>query len=653
MTTCAWLCLPSQVFSTVPFVSLWLPVRGCVSHHSILTVPFVSLQTTCAWLCLPSLRYSQQFHLFLWDYLCVAVSPITRILNSSICFFMTTCVWLCLPSLYSVQFHLFLYDYLCVAVSPITLFSTVPFVSLQTTCAWLCLPSLDSQQFHLFLYDYLCVAVSPVTLFCTVPFVSLWLPVRGCVSHHSILNSSICFFMTTCAWLCLPSLYSVQFHLFLYDYLCVAVSPITRFCTVPFVSLWLPVRGCVSHHTILNSSICFFMTTCAWLCLPSLRYSQQFHLFLYDYLCVAVSPITLFSTVPFVSLWLPVMAVSQPRTGIHNSSICFFETTCAWLWLSHAQVVINSSICFFMTTCAWLWLSHAQVVINSSICFFETTCAWLCLPSLYSNSSICFFETTCVWLWHSHAQVSLKYSSICFFETTCAWLWRHSHAQVVIQFHLFLYRLPVRGCVSHHSILNSSICFFTDYLCVAVTQPRTGSHQQFHLFLWDYLCVAVSPITLFSTVPFVSLWLPVCGCVSHHSILYSSICFFMTTCAWLCLPSLYSYSSKCFCWWLPVCGCVSATHRYSQQFHLFLYDYLCVAVSQPSHRYSSTVPFVSLWLPVRGCDSATHSSHQQFHLFLYDYLCVAVTQPRTGSLKETNVSVDEYLSDGWVTATHR
>ena len=148
------------------------------------------------------------------------------------------------------------------------------------------------------------------------------LPVRGCDSHHSILNSSICFFMTTCAWLCLPSLdsyssicffmttcawlclpslYSQQFHLFLYDYLCVAVSPITLFSTVPFVSLRLPVRGCVSHHSILNSSICFFMTTCAWLCLPSL-YSQQFHLFLYDYLCVAVSPITLFCTVPFVSL---------------------------------------------------------------------------------------------------------------------------------------------------------------------------------------------------------------------------------------------------------------------------------------------------------------------------------------------------------------
>ena len=165
------------------------------------------------------------------------------------------------------------------------------------------------------------MAVSPITLFWTVPFVSLWLPVRGCVSHHSILNSSICFFMTTCVWLCLPSLYSEQFHLFLYDYLCwlclpslysqqfhlflydylcVAVSPITRFWTVPFVSLRLPVRDCVSHLSILYSSICFFMTTCAWLCLPSL-YSQQFHLFLYDYLCVAVSPITRFWTVPCFS----------------------------------------------------------------------------------------------------------------------------------------------------------------------------------------------------------------------------------------------------------------------------------------------------------------------------------------------------------------
>ena len=240
------------------------------------------------------------------------------------------------------------------------------------------------------------------------------LPVRGCVSHHSF----------------------AQFHLFLYDYLCVAVSPITLFSTVPFVSLWLPVRGCVSHHSILNSSICFFMTTCAWLCLPSV-YSQQFHLFLYDYLCMAVSP-------------------------INSSSI------------------------------------------------WETTCAWLCVPSGILNSSICFFTD---YLWDGILTQS---------------------AQVFWTVPFVSLRLPVRDCVSHHSILT------VPFVSLRIEWWET------QLILHSSICslketnVNCVRITRFWTVPFVSLRLPVRDCVSHLSILYSSICFFKTTCAWLCLPSLYS-----------------------------------------------------------------------------------------------------------------
>ena len=173
---------------------------------------------------------------------------------------------------------------------------------------------------------------------------NLWLPVRGCVSHHSILNSSICLFMTTCAWLCLPSLDSEQFHLFLYDYLCVAVSPISRIHEQKHLFLlWLPVRGCVITR----------------FCTGSLKETNG----------TVENPITRFWTVPFVSLWLdlcvechshaqvvcketngtvriPVMAETQPHTGSLKKQMELYRIEW-WLRHSHAQVVLKKQMELF------------------------------------------------------------------------------------------------------------------------------------------------------------------------------------------------------------------------------------------------------------------------------------------------------------------
>ena len=144
--------------------------------------------------------------------------------------------------------------------------------------------------------------------------------------------------------------------------------------------------------------------------------------------------------------------------------------------------------------------------------------------------------------------------------------------------------------------------------------------------------------------------IPVRDCVSHHSILNSSICFFMTTCAWLCLPRTGSLkeTNGTVRWLRTVRGCDShshsslketngtvqnrvmgdsTTHSYSEQFHLFLLRLeWCVTVSQP--------PQVVL--------------KKQMELFRIEWW---ETQPRTGSLKETNGTVqNREMGD---TVTHR